>query len=58
MVTRYTHCSQVLVQPGETVTRGQLIALVGRTGNATGNHCHFEVIQDGEHQNPAEYIAG
>ena len=47
MVTRYTHCSQVLVQPGETVTRGQLIALVGRTGNATGNHCHFEVRQDG-----------
>ena len=43
---------------GDRVDQGQVIALVGRTGNATGNHCHFEVIQDGEHQNPAEYIAG
>ena len=56
MVTRYTHCSQVLVQPGETVTRGQLIALVGRTGNATGNHGHFEVRQDGVPVDAEDYI--
>ena len=58
MTTRYAHCKQVLVSVGDWVDQGQVIALVGRTGNATGNHCHFEVIQDGEHQNPAEYIAG
>ncbi len=58
MTTRYAHCKQVLVSVGDRVDQGQVIALVGRTGNATGNHCHFEVIQDGEHQNPAEYIAG
>ena len=58
MTTRYAHCKQVLVSVGDWVDQGQVIALVGRTGNATGNHCHFEVIQDGEHRNPAEYIAG
>ena len=54
--TRYAHCSSVLVTCGQYVYQGDLIALVGRTGNATGNHCHFEVLVDGKHQNPASYI--
>lgn len=56
VVTRYAHCSQVLVQPGEEVKQGQLIALVGRTGNATGWHCHFEVRRDGDVLDPENYI--
>ncbi|WP_274952779.1 M23 family metallopeptidase [Angelakisella massiliensis] len=56
VMTRYAHCSQVLVAPGDYVEQGQLIALVGRTGNATGNHCHFEIRINGQIMNPANYI--
>lgn len=45
--SRYAHCSDILVQEGERVTAGQVIAHVGCTGNATGNHCHFEIEQMG-----------
>lgn len=41
--TLYAHNSRLLVEGGETVRRGQTIAHVGRTGNATGPHCHFEM---------------
>ena len=54
--TRYAHCSSVLVEEGQQVSQGKLIALVGRTGNATGPHCHFEVIYKGVYQNPSNYI--
>jgi len=56
MVTRYAHCSRVLVQAGEEVKQGQLIALVGCTGNATTNHCHFEVRRNGTEVDPESYI--
>lgn len=39
----YAHMSQVLVEQGSTVTQGETIGKVGRTGSATGNHLHFEV---------------
>lgn len=39
----YAHASKVLASPGATVERGELIAKVGRTGQATGFHLHFEV---------------
>lgn len=54
--TRYAHCSSVLVEEGQQVSQGEVIALVGRTGNATGPHCHFEVIYQGAYQNPSNYI--
>ena len=56
--TIYGHCSAVFVTSGQTVTRGQLIAAVGTTGDSTGNHCHFEVRVNGDYVNPASYIGG
>ena len=56
MFTRYAHCLKILVKVGQTVSRGQKIALVGRSGRATGNHLHFEVITGGKHRNPVKYL--
>ena len=56
MFTRYAHNSRNLVSVGDSVDVGEKIAEVGRTGNATGNHCHFEVIFNGVPVNPVNYI--
>lgn len=55
-MTRYAHNSQNLVQVGERVRPGQVIAKMGRTGRATGDHVHFEVWQDGRPVNPRQYL--
>ena len=54
--TIYAHCSKLFVSQGEDVVQGQKIAEVGSTGNATGNHLHFEVIKDGKNINPEDVI--
>jgi murein DD-endopeptidase MepM/ murein hydrolase activator NlpD len=54
--TLYAHCSKLYVQVGEWVTQGQVIAAVGRTGNATGNHVHFEIRSNGRYLDPTQYI--
>ena len=54
--TVYGHMSSVLVSTDQEVRRGQLIGLVGTTGNSTGNHCHFEVRYLGVCKNPANYL--
>ncbi|OLS01450.1 peptidoglycan DD-metalloendopeptidase family protein [Tissierella creatinophila] len=54
--TRYAHCSKLLFSPGEGVYQGQVIAKVGSTGRSTGPHVHFEVIKNGVHQNPSNYL--
>lgn len=52
VMTLYAHAKVNLVHEGDIVRRGQKIAEVGRTGNATGPHLHFELRVDGVQQNP------
>ncbi|HCM24734.1 MAG TPA: hypothetical protein DHW78_10485, partial [Ruminococcaceae bacterium] len=54
--TLYGHASKLLVEKGQKVTAGQVIALVGSTGDSTGNHCHFEIRVNGKQVNPAPYL--
>ena len=51
-----SHNSQVYVQTGQWVEQGQLLAAMGSTGNAYGNHCHFEIRVNGVKKDPANYI--
>jgi len=54
--TLYGHCSELYVSVGQWVSQGEVIAAVGRTGNASGNHLHFEVRSNGKYLDPASYI--
>lgn len=56
-VTRYGHNSRLIVQAGQQIQQGQLIALMGSTGRSTGPHCHFEVRPGGgDAVNPMAYL--
>lgn len=53
--TIYGHCSALFVSAGQKVKQGQIIAKVGSTGYSTGNHLHFEVIQNGLRVNALDF---
>jgi murein DD-endopeptidase MepM/ murein hydrolase activator NlpD len=55
-VTRYAHNAKLLVKPGQTVKRGDAIALMGSTGRSTGTHVHFEVLRNGRAMNPLSFV--
>lgn len=55
-VTRYAHNKANLVAVGDKVKKGQVIALMGSTGRATGPNLHFEVIRNGRTVDPLDYI--
>lgn len=54
--TWYGHTSKMYVKEGQEVKAGDVIALVGSTGNSTGPHLHFEIRINGEHVNPQKYL--
>ncbi len=54
--TLYGHASQLLVRNGQHVKAGDLIALVGSTGDSTGSHLHFEISINGNRIDPAYYL--
>ena len=57
IVRRYAHMTTPAVTAGETVTAGQVIGYVGSTGDSTGNHLHFEVMQNGVRVNPMDMVS-
>ena len=55
-VTYYGHCSELLVYEGEKVGQGELIAYMGCTGIASGDHLHFEIRRDDVPINPLDEL--
>jgi murein DD-endopeptidase MepM/ murein hydrolase activator NlpD len=54
--TRYAHNEKTLINVGDTVSRGEPIALMGSTGRSTGPHVHFEVLRNGRQVDPVTFI--
>jgi hypothetical protein len=55
-VTRYAHNERIVVQVGDHVAPGQVIAAMGSTGRASAPHVHFEVLKNGARVNPAKFV--
>lgn len=57
ITTLYAHNMQNKVKAGQRVRRGQSIATVGKSGNASGPHLHFEFIRKGRALDPSHYLS-
>jgi murein DD-endopeptidase MepM/ murein hydrolase activator NlpD len=55
-LTRFGHNGALLVSEGESVRRGQQIALVGNSGQSSGPHLHYEVVEHGRARDPREFL--
>lgn len=55
LVTRYAHNQKLLVEVGDLVKRGDVIAKLGSSGRSTGPHLHFEVLEEGKQINPTKF---
>jgi murein DD-endopeptidase MepM/ murein hydrolase activator NlpD len=53
----YGHCQRVNVSPGQNIKKGEVVGYVGQTGNATGNHCHYEIRLGNIPINPYPYMS-
>lgn len=56
--TLYAHNSKLLVSAGQNVKQGDVIALVGSTGQSSGPHCHFEIRLNNQRVDPMPYLTG
>jgi murein DD-endopeptidase MepM/ murein hydrolase activator NlpD len=56
LLTLYGHLEAMMVKPGDAVKAGQVIGLLGSTGNSTGPHCHFEVRVNGAPVDPRPFL--
>ena len=54
--TIYAHMQYLFVSTGAVVTAGQVLGVVGETGNATGPHLHFEILHKGLRYDPAQAL--
>lgn len=55
-ITRYAHALKAMVELGDRVEKGDVVAVVGSTGRSTGAHLHFEVLRDGKPVDPRKYL--
>ncbi len=55
-VTRYAHNLKNLVEVGQTVKKGEVVAEMGTSGRSTGPHVHFEVLMNGRQVDPAKFV--
>lgn len=55
--TAYAHNRKALVRVGQSIARGDAIAMSGSTGVSTGPHVHYEIWRNGRHMNPAGFLA-
>lgn len=56
LVTLYAHLSAFSVKKGDIICKGKIIGKIGASGNATGPHLHFEIIENKKKVNPLEYL--
>jgi murein DD-endopeptidase MepM/ murein hydrolase activator NlpD len=54
--TAYAHNNRNMVRKGQSVKQGDVVAIVGRSGNATGYHVHFEFRRHGQAVNPVQFV--